>query len=145
MAQFEKSIVIDAPLETVFKLWSRLEDLTKIVPFVKEVKQVGFNTYRWKVAGPGGNILEWEIAIRNFVPNKQIEWQVLTEESDNPGMLVFHRTAHGTRVALMLKVDTPAGCVSALLGSIMRDPAHRLQEALNCIKAELEQACLVGT
>lgn len=145
MAQFEKSIVIDAPLESVFRLCSRLEDLPKIVPFVKEVKQVGFSTYRWKVAGPAGNILEWETAIRNFVPNKQIEWQVLTEDADNPGMLVFHRTPQGTRVSLMLKVDTPTGRVSELLGSIMSDPAHRLQEALTCIKAELEQACLVST
>lgn len=139
MAQVEKSIIIGAPLERVFEFWSRLEEFPRILPFVKEVRRTGPNTYRWRISGPAQRSIAWEAEVSKFVPNEQIGWRALSADVHNSGMVVFQRIQQGTRVSVVLKFEPPAGQAASFAAWLLGEPEQMLDQALKSIKAELEK------
>lgn len=108
---FHKAINVNAPVETVFRVWSALENLPRFMTNVREIRDLGDGLSHWTVAGPLGTLLEWNSRVTAFEPNALIAWQT------EPGAAVEHagrvrfqaNEEGGTTVDVHLTYNPPGG------------------------------------
>jgi uncharacterized membrane protein len=136
-----KTIEVQAPVESVFQLWSRPENFPRFMSGVRDVKATGEGRSRWIVDGPAGSEVHWEAETTRFEPNRRISWKTL------PGAVVKNAgTVHfqpndtgGTRVQVHLTYDPPAGALGHLAAVLFgADPKSRLDEDLLRMKTFVE-------
>ncbi len=121
--RIEAAVEIKSSAETLFQFWRNLENLPRVMRHVKSVEQRSDGRSHWKVAGPAGQIFEWDAEVINEEENRFLAWQSLPGATvSNAGSVWFEPTPNGsTRVKVALEYDPPAGAlgvaVAALLGS----------------------------
>jgi uncharacterized membrane protein/osmotically-inducible protein OsmY len=138
----QKTLNIEAPVESVFKLLSNPENFPRFMSHVREVKQVGDRAYHWVVNGPPGLMLQWEAEITNLVPNQLLEWKSRSPSMiDNAGTVRFDPLPEGgTRVHIRTSYRPLGGALGCALAEMLNAyPKHVLDEDLARVKSLLEQ------
>ncbi|HJT19403.1 MAG TPA: SRPBCC family protein [Nitrospira sp.] len=137
-----KTIVIRAPLERVFRFWSNYREFPRYTSHVQEVIERGEGRSRWTVTGPAGMSLSWNAVITKMLPNRELAWRT---EPGSPlqhaGALKFRDNGDGTTtVHARISYNPPGGAIghgtAALMGS---DLKTLLEEDLVRIKTVLEE------
>jgi len=104
MANIQKDIVVDVPVEVAYDQWTQFESFPKFMDGVKEVVQLDEKTLRW-TAQIGPKVEEWEAEISEQIPNKIIAWRSTTG-TPNAGTVRFDPAGEGkTRVSLELSYE----------------------------------------
>ena len=104
MANIQKDIVVDVPVEVAYDQWTQFESFPKFMDGVKEVVQLDEKTLRW-TAQIGPKVEEWEAEISEQIPNKIIAWRSTTG-TPNAGTVRFDPAGEGkTRVLLELSYE----------------------------------------
>jgi uncharacterized membrane protein len=112
MANIEKSIDIEVPIQTVYNQWTQFEDFPLFMDGVKEVKQLDPRHLRWR-ASIGGKEKEWTADITEQIPEERVAWRS-TSGTPNAGVVTFHRLSdQRTRVMLQLEYE-PEGLVESV-------------------------------
>jgi uncharacterized membrane protein len=138
----QKTINIAAPVEQVFGLWARYEQLPFIMDHVCHVERLGEDRSRWVVTGPLGYPVGWEAVVTRLVPNALLAWMTTSESAvQHAGVVRFDPTPDGgTRVDIKLSYNPPGGtighAVAALFGC---DPRRAMDHDLVELKSMLEQ------
>ena len=104
MPTVEKSIEVNAPLDTVYNQWTQFEDFPRFMEGVEEVTQLDDQRLHW-VANVAGQRKEWHARITEQVPDDRIAW---TSEGGafTAGVVTFHRISpKTTRVMLRMEYD----------------------------------------
>ena len=73
----EKDIVVSAPVERVYQLWTDFENFPRFMEHVDEVRRIGEDTYHWK-AKIGPLTQEWDAEVRGLVPNRTVTWRSIS-------------------------------------------------------------------
>jgi uncharacterized membrane protein len=138
--EFQKSIWIDAPVETVYALWSKPEQFPRFMEHLSAVESLGDGRYRWASRGPAGLEVSWVSEVTEEQPNETIRWEsVEGSELVTWGQASFVEEQGGTRLHLWMAYTPPTGglghVVAWLLGD---DPKHALDEDLLRVKSLLE-------
>jgi uncharacterized membrane protein len=134
----QKTIHIDAPMNTVFDFWSAFENFPRFMTHVRDVRPTHVvGQTHWTVAGPGGVPVEFDAVTTKFVPNEMIAWKTVEGAPvAHAGVVRFEADdVDGTRVHIRLSYNPPAGvighAVAALLGrdarSMMNDDLARMK------------------
>lgn len=89
-----KTITVDAPIERVFDVWSRLDNFPRLLDNVRAVIVEGRRAL-WRVDGPAGTVVEYESEVTKLEPDRVIEWQ---GSSRHRGRVWFEEIDGGTRV-----------------------------------------------
>jgi uncharacterized membrane protein len=142
-----KTVNVDAPIEEVFALWSRLEAFPRYMAHVKEVRRLDEHHVRWRVAGPAGSTVEWDAEITAQQPNELISWRsVAGSRFENAGRVRFSRNDQGgTRVEIQLSYHPPGGLIGHLVGELFgAGPKRRLDEDLLRFKSLIELGRATG-
>ena len=109
MAHIEKSIVVNAPLSTVYNQWTQFEEFPRFMEGVKEVRQLDDKHLRWR-AEIGGQAKEWDAEITEQEPDHRISWKSISG-APNAGTVRFEPLgADRTRVQLAMAYE-PEGAV----------------------------------
>ena len=104
MEKVEKSIDVNAPLNTVYNQWTQFEEFPRFMEGVEEVKQLDDKRLHW-CAKIGGKTKEWDAEIFEQIPDQRIAWRSIGGAM-NSGMVNFQALGpDSTRVHLSLNYE----------------------------------------
>ena len=137
-----ESVVIDRPIELLYRFWRNLENLPQFMRHLESVEKVTDTISHWRAKGPAGRVVEWDAEIFNEIPNKLIAWRSL-EGADvvSAGSVNFDAEpgGRGTRVTVHLQYNPPGGKVGAAIAKLFgADAETEIREDLRRFKELLE-------
>src|SRR5687768_1240456 len=136
MHNIEHSIVVDAPVNSVYNQWTQFEDFPQFMEGVQEVRQHGDKRLFWR-AEIAGKVKEWEAEIFEQIPDQRIAWRSITGEK-NSGMVNFYAVGMDkTRIELKLNYD-PEGALEKV-GDALGVVSRRVKGDLGRFKAFIER------
>lgn len=137
----EKTIRIDAAPETVYDVWTNVENFPRFMSHVVEVRDLGNRRSHWVVRGPGGSQFEWDAVTTEQSRPHRLAWR--TEpgaEIPQSGSIQFESYRGGTLVTVRMSYSPPAGVlghgIAALLGA---DPKRQMDDDLARMKEFIER------
>ncbi|MBI2105096.1 MAG: SRPBCC family protein [Candidatus Omnitrophica bacterium] len=136
----QKTVLIAAPVERVFRLWTAYENFPRFMSNVREARPTARHQSHWIVTGPGGIPVEWDALITQLIENREVAWKTL------PGSLVQHAgrvrftpERGGTRVDIRLSYNPALGGIGHIFASLFgADPKREMDEDLARMKTFLE-------
>jgi uncharacterized membrane protein len=112
MAEHTASVVVKAPVNQVYQLFSHFNDFPKFMSAIKEVTYHDNERSHWVANIVGAH--EWDAVNENWIENKQIGWRS-TDGLENSGIVRFEADgASQTRITVKINYNPPAG----LLGDV---------------------------
>jgi uncharacterized membrane protein len=139
--EVQKTININAPVESVFKFWTNYQNFPRFMSNVREVRSSGEARSHWIVAGPAGVPVEWTAEITELVPNKLLAWRSIDGTVVNhTGVIHFEPNREdGTRVQIRLCYHPLAGAIGHALAKILgSDPKREMDADLVRMKTFIE-------
>jgi uncharacterized membrane protein len=138
----QKTIVVSAPIEQVWELWSNFEHFPRFMSHLREVRRVSTNRSHWVAAGPAGVPVEWDAVITEWEPRESIAWKSVEGSTvETAGRVRFQSLADGnTEIDVQLSYNPPAGALGhtvALLFGV--DPKRAMDEDMVRLKSLLEE------
>lgn len=140
--KIERSIVVYAPPDRVFRFWRNFANLPRFMDHLEEVQVLDARRSHWIARGPGGVRVEWEAEIINEVPNELIAWRSTGGNVGHAGSVHFEPGpgGRGTTVRVALQYDPPGGgaghAVASFLGG---DAGTRIEQDLENFKRMIER------
>jgi uncharacterized membrane protein len=141
VVNLEKTIHINAPIETVYSYWENFENFPKFMTHLKEVRNLNNGRSHWVAAGPGGISIAWDARITEQQTNQLLAWASAAGSIvRTSGLVRFDKEPDGrTRVQIRMSYCPPAGlfghAVAWLFGA---DPKTEMDEDLVRMKSLLE-------
>jgi uncharacterized membrane protein len=138
----QKTITIDAPVESVFKFWTAYENFPLFMSRVLDVRPgSGERQSHWKVAGPAGVPVEFDADVSSFVPNQALAWRTVEGSPvAHAGLVHFEPAGDGrTRVHVRMSYNPPGGWLGhGVAAAFGVDPKSSLDADLARMKTLLE-------
>lgn len=136
-----KSIVVNASAEEVYRFWRDLENLPRFMRHLESVKVTGEGRSHWVARAPGGSV-EWDAEITEDRPNQLLAWRSLEgSEVETSGTVRFEPAVggRGTVVHVQLDYNPPGGRLGALFAKLFgEDPGAEMQTDLRRFKQVVE-------
>jgi uncharacterized membrane protein len=138
--RLEKSIDIDAPIDTVFDVWTEYKNFPYFMSHVVDVRQLDDTRSHWVVKGPAGTRVEWDAIQTGYRRPSLLSWQTAPGSVvAHAGSVLFEPTDNGTRVTVRMAYQPPAGALGHGLAVLLgRDPRQELSDDLTRMKAFIE-------
>jgi uncharacterized membrane protein len=140
MAEHQATVVVNAPVEQVYPMFTHFNDFPKFMRFISEVTYYDDQTSHW-VADINGHH-EWDAVNTGWQTNRQVGWKSI-KGLENRGVVTFLPAGPDqTEVTVMVSYDPPAGAlgdVGESLGAGKRFE-HALQGDLNNFARMVENA-----
>ena len=138
--KIEQAIVVNRPVEDVYRFWRRLENLPRIMRHLESVEEEG-NRSHWVAKGPMDVPVEWDAEIITERENELIGWRSLPGSTvATAGSVHFTETPIGTEVRVTLKYEPPAGKIGAAIAKLFgRDADQQISEDLEKFKSMMEK------
>jgi uncharacterized membrane protein/osmotically-inducible protein OsmY len=138
----QKTIVIDAPVDEVFRFWSQYENFPRFMSRVLEVRpSAREGQSHWRVVGPGGVPVEFDAVVTAYVPNEVLAWRTVQGSAvAHAGIVRFEPRSDGrTRVHIRMSYNPPGGWVGhGVAAAFGVDPKRSLDEDLARLKTLIE-------
>jgi uncharacterized membrane protein len=138
----QKTITIDAPLETVYEFWTAYENFPRFMSRVFDVRpSTRERQSHWTVAGPAGLPVEFDAEVSALVPNQTFGWRTIEGAPvAHAGLVQFEPTADGrTRVQVRMSYNPPGGWLGHGVATAFGvDPKRSLDADLARMKTLLE-------
>ena len=83
----EKTVVVEAPLSTVYNQWTQFEEFPEFMGGVEKVTQLGDDRLEW-VVEMGGVRRQWIAKVLEQVPDRKVAWAAV-EGATNAGAVTF--------------------------------------------------------
>jgi uncharacterized membrane protein len=139
---FQKSIIIDAPVERVYDFWSNFENFPLFMSHVREVRSLGDDRSHWTITGPAGVSVEFDAVLTKNEPNKLLTWKSVEGSTvGHAGVIRFEPTENdGTRLDIRMSYNPPAGVLGHLVATLFGvDPKSSMQDDLVRFKSLIEE------
>jgi uncharacterized membrane protein len=137
----EKTLLIRAPVDEVWKLWSNFENFPRFMAHLQEVRKIDEGRSHWVAAGPAGVPVEWEAVVTDWVSNQFIGWaSVEASPVETSGQVRFRPVSdQETQIDIQLSYNPPAGVAGHALATVFGvDPKRAMDDDLVRLKALLE-------
>src|SRR5205085_5135591 len=130
-----RTIVVNAPVDKVYKLFSNFENFPQWMNNVESVKYTGADRTHWVVKSNTGLKFEYDARIKTNVPNEVISWESVGGELPNAGAVRFHNNNNNsTRLEVTMEVNPPGGAIGETVAGFLHDPEKQLEEDLQNFK-----------
>ncbi len=136
----QKTINVDAPVDSVFAFWTDYQNFPRFMQNVREVR-VEEDRSTWLVTGPAGVPVQWTSKVVRLEPNAFIEWRSSFDSTvKHEGSVRFQPNGSGgTRVTVRLCYLPPAGAFGHALASMFgADPKAEMDSDLLRMKTMIE-------
>ncbi len=132
-----QTAVINADIEVVFDLISRIEEFPRYADVLKEVQQVKLGLYRW-TAQAFGVTLNWDSVITDYVRPTRIAWRS-TRGFANSGAYSLAPITGGTKISITIEYSFPSQLIAMLLAPLVVPLVRSYtSEILRRVKRRLE-------
>jgi len=111
-----QTATINADIESVFDLISRIEEFPRYAEALKEVRKINHNTYRW-VAQVRGITLEWVSIVTEFKRPTRLAWRS-TSGFKNSGAYTLTRSPEGTLVSISIEFSFPSRLLETVMAPV---------------------------
>lgn len=112
MAEHHASVVVNAPVEQVYPLWTHFNDFPKFMHFIEEVTYYDDQRSHWVANVVGRH--EWDAINDVWIPNQLIAWHS-TDGLQNSGKIRFTSLdANQTQIDVYLTYNPPVGVLGAV-------------------------------
>ncbi len=112
MVEHHASVVVNAPVEQVYPMWTHFNDFPKFMRFVKEVTYIDDQRSHWVVDVVGRH--EWDAINGPWQENREISWRS-TDCLENSGRVTFQSVGNNqTRIDVYVFYNPPAGTLGDL-------------------------------
>lgn len=122
MSAVQGSIVVNAPIESVYRQWLRLEHLPKLIAAVKQVKELDPNHFLVAVSHKSQRY-EGMLEIMLRVPEQRLAWRVVAQKSSShhfaTGVVSFSSQSDRRTVVSIRISSSFNGAVSRRLNSYL--------------------------
>ena len=135
MAQVEKSIDVNVPVQVAYNQWTQFEDFPKFMEGVKQVRQIDDTTLHW-IAEIGGQEREWKARIAEQIPDERIAWAA-EGDTPNAGVVTFHRIDDNT-TRIMLQMEYEPTDFKEKAGDVLGIVSRRVDGDLKRFKEFIE-------
>jgi uncharacterized membrane protein len=139
--EVEKTVLVGAPVDRVWDLWSNFENFPKFMAHLREVRKVDEGHSHWVAVGPAGVPVEWDAVVTDWVPRQFIGWtSVQGSTVETSGQVRFGPVSdQETRIDVQLTYNPPAGAAGHVLATVLgADPKRAMDEDLVRLKSLLE-------
>lgn len=116
MANVQKSITVDVPVNAAYNQWTQFESFPQFMHGVKEVRQEGDGRLHWK-AQIAGKTEEWDAEITEQLPDRKIAWHS-TSGAPNAGEVTFEPLTN-TSTEVNLKLEAEPESMTEKIGDAM--------------------------
>jgi uncharacterized membrane protein len=143
-----ESLTIDRPAVEVYRFWRELENLPRVMPQLRSVREGAGRRSRWEMRAPAGVVIGWDAELVADRPGEVIAWRSLEGTlMPNEGSVRFTPIGpERTEVRLSFAYHPPAGSVGAALARVLGEaPSQHVREALRRLKRTLETGTVIGT
>jgi len=140
--ELHKTIMVHAPIDRVFDLWSRFDSFPRFMQHVHSVRvHPDHKRSSWTVDGPGNVPITFEAELVRFEASREIAWQTLPDQRiEHAGTVRFQPGADGTRVHIHMTYRPPGGVIAHAIAHVLGwDPKARIDDDLVRMKALLEE------
>ncbi|MEJ7871984.1 MAG: SRPBCC family protein [Rubrobacteraceae bacterium] len=137
-----ESIEVQAPLQEVFTYWSNLENLSRIMSNVEEVRVMDQEMSHWRIKGPLGKTVEFDARTTEMSPERGIGWNSTGENDvETSGQVRFEEVADGrTRIDVTMNyADPPGGKVGEVVANAVSNPEREMREDLENFARQVER------
>lgn len=134
-----KTVTIDAPVEEVYSYFRNFENFARFMDHVDEVHAENAHS-TWKVRGPAGKRVGFEVEIVRDQPSRLIEWRTLSSRGfEHSGTATFEPRGSTTQLSLEIRYSVPGGALGNFVAALFRaDPKRVLDADLLRFKSLLE-------
>ena len=136
-----RAVTINRPAQELYDFWRDFSNLAQVMDNIVSIKTLDDRTSHWVVKGPAGKIYEWDAAVINDVPGKEITWKS-TGDADvaNSGRIRFDEVAgRGTVVTATIAYAPPAGALGKVVAKVLqREPNVQARRDLRRFKQLME-------
>lgn len=116
MATHNASVIVNAPTNQVYNLWSHFNDFPKFMSYIKEVTYYDSQRSHWVADIVGRH--EWDAVNEGWIENRQIGWRS-TSGIENRGTVRFTPVNDTqTRIDVTVDVNPPAGVIGDLVEAL---------------------------
>jgi uncharacterized membrane protein len=139
--EIEKTLLVRAPVDRVWELWSNFENFPKFMAHLREVRKVDEGRSHWVALGPAGVPVEWDAVITDWVPRLFVRWTSVEGSALETSGQVRFRPVSGqeTQIDVQLSYSPPAGVAGHALATVLGvDPKRAMEEDLVRLKSLLE-------
>ena len=122
----QQFVVVKAPLERVYEQWSRIEDLPKFIPPLREVRRIDDThfSYTWH---PNGAKQQGVFHIVLQIPGRRIAWRTMSEGFMS-GVVCFESLfQEETEVTLKVRSIVDAPSLSQTVEEYLRNFKHLVE------------------
>ena len=140
MAEHSASVIVYAPVQQVYTLFTHFNDFPKFMRFIKEVTYYDDTRSHWVVQALGR--YEWDAVNEDWIPDKQVGWRS-TSGLKNTGRVKFRTLgANRTEVDVYISYSPPSGALGAIGESLGIDNYFDalLQQELHHFARMVEEA-----
>jgi uncharacterized membrane protein len=145
--ELRKTIIVEAPLSDVYRLWSAYENFPRFMSNVQEVRLIGGRRSHWVVGGPLSIPVEWDAVITTMEPMHVLAWKTLSGPAvQHAGVVNFEDSGDDTtRVSVHLTYRPAGGIVGQSVASLFHaDPGRQMDEDLMRMKVFIETGVRPG-
>lgn len=141
MPKVEREVVVQAPLDIVYRAWCNFENFPKFMDNIHDVRVVGNGRSHWKAKGPLGTDVEWDAEMTLNEPERAIGWRSIEGNSGvkTAGRVNFEDVGGATKLRVILDYDAPAGAVGNVVAKIFSDPERQMADDLARFKETIEK------
>jgi uncharacterized membrane protein len=136
--QTEADIVVDVPVEVVYRAWSDFESFPRFMSNVKEVRRLDptGQRLRWK-ATVAGAPQEWEAEVIDLTPNQRVAWRSVSG-SPNDGTVELEPQGDSTRVLVRMSYEPPSDIAGETADALTQATQRAVLEDLRSFKQLIE-------
>lgn len=136
----EKSVVVNRPVEQLYRYWRNFENLPHIMNHLESVTVQSDTRSHWVAKAPLGLKVEWDAEIIDDSPNERISWRSIEGATvPNTGSVLFSSSGSGTEITVTLKYDPPGGELGAAIAKLFgEEPSVQIEEDLNRFRQTME-------
>lgn len=111
------SVIVDSPIGDVYEFWRKMENLPQVLSEVEEVRPTGPESGHWRVKGPLGAVVEFDVRMTRNEPEELVAWESEGGGPELAGEVHFEEVGPDvTRVEL----STGPGKAKSSLGGALR-------------------------
>jgi uncharacterized membrane protein len=138
-----ESVIIQQPVEAVYRYWRQLENLPRFMQHLQSVEQMSDGRSRWRVKVPGTDFtIEWQAQITEDRENELLAWRSLPDAAVfNEGQVRFAPLPddRGTEVQATILYRPPGGSIGGAVARLFSAlPAQFIREDLRRFKQAME-------
>lgn len=128
-----KTVDVAVPVSTAYNQWTQLEEFPQFMQGVDSVLQIDDTRSRWKTSILGAE-REFETKITEQIPDERIAWTTTHGETEQAGVVTFHRLDESTtRVSVQMDVEPDGmleklGLATGLVGQRVSGDLDRFKE-----------------